>query len=214
MMPRDLPEAPPWFVVCTLAGAARLVVRQLHRRLSEEPPNADWPVNGFKTDDLELYLPIREKRVMGRSGRGGPVNQRSPLFGPYLFARFDLGTVAWRTVLDQRGVRGFLKAGAGLAVVPDTEIEDIRAKQNHKGVIPAHSAATIFGVGDEVKVAAGGRFEGSSGPIERTFTRLVEHVDWRGDVTKEPVAFARVKTTVFGRPDTPIEIEERNLEPA
>lgn len=193
-------DCAPWHVVCTLAGAARLVMWRIHDRLLGEPERG-WIERSVTAPGLDLYLPIEEHRVCRR---GIVRHIRWPMFGPYIFARFDDDMRAF--VLDQPGVRGVLRGRP----IADSDIAAVRALENAKGVVPVGSAKPIFKAGDRVRVLDG-PFSSFRGVVERPGGRLIEHVDWRGYVTKERIATARVLVSIFGR-DTPIDIEEKWLE--
>lgn len=194
--------AQPWSVVATLAGAARLVMARVHKRLIGDPPE-DWIEREVISDGLHLYTPIRERRLIRR---GAVFHQRSTMFGPYLFGRFEPAMRAF--VLQQPGVRGILKGEP----VPDIEIAELRGGENAKGVIPSATAKNLFAKGASVRITDG-PFTSFPATVDRPQGRIDEHVDWRGRITKERIATARVLVSIFGRA-TPLELQESQLERA
>lgn len=201
----------PWHIVVVLAGSARLVVARLHKELLGDPAPT-WSGSGFSVDGLDVYLPLREVRLH----RAGRVRfWRTPLFGPYMFARFDVEAKGhenhWPLLSRQPGVLELLHVTGGIAAVDDAEIATIRAQENAKGVIPHAIAQNVLKLGDQVRITDG-PFQHFNGPVEEIDTRVERHVDYRGRTVTERVAIARVRVTIFGR-ESLTEVEERFLEP-
>lgn len=190
-MPRDIIPQPRWYALRCAPSSARLI----QVRIAQRAP------------DIDLYIPVEERRAH----RGGIERRwQTPLIPGYIFARLWLEAGGWQILIEQRGVHGFLKAGDAVAVISDRDIAAIRAKENPRGVIPSPSARTIFGKGERVLIQSG-PFAGHQGKIDRTGTKQIDRVNWRGDVTREPIAVARVLVSIMGT-EAPTEIEEQDLE--
>jgi len=79
---------------------------------------------------------------------------RAPLFPGYLFVRMDIDTIRWRAIRSTVGVRHLICNGEQPVAVPDGVVEDIRAREDDRGVVPVHEPAP-FDRGDAVHVVDG-----------------------------------------------------------
>lgn len=120
-----------WYVVHCLPNAENRALFHLQRQ-------------GY-----EAYLPIYQK-TRRHARRVEKVN--SPLFPRYLFVSFDPGSSQWRPIRSTVGVSHLICRGDIPAAVPEGLVEEIRARQNEKGmVVPDWS----FQKGDRVQIANG-----------------------------------------------------------
>lgn len=96
---------------------------------------------------FETYVPVEIKKEFRRGKR---VSRVSPVFGPYVFVRFDPDADDWGDILNTDGVHGFLGAMDVPRRIPDGLISALRRAEE----------AGAFGgeqlkPGDEVMVTEG-----------------------------------------------------------
>jgi transcriptional antiterminator RfaH len=109
-----------------------------------------------------VYLP-RIREVRRRHGRG--VVTTPPLFPNYLMAQIEL---QWHRASKTIGVAGLIMSGDGPAKVPDSVIDEIRARERDGYVVLQEKPR--FRPGDPIRVASGllmgatGLFSGMRGP--------------------------------------------------
>lgn len=183
-----------WYVWRCLPGASRLFAE----RFAQRPVEA-----------VEVYQPIEQLRLCRR---GAVRVLQRPLFGSYVFCHLDIQTPSYGLLKRFKGIDKIVQIGPNVLAVRDSEIADVRARENARGVIPAESVVNIFKRRDSVHVVDG-LWTGYSGEVARTGKTSMEREDHRGVATLERVAVAFVNLAIFGR-STLVEIVESQLETA
>ena len=135
-----------WYVVQSRPRSELLAVANLSRQ-------------GF-----EVYLP-RHRRMRSHARRRDIVSY--PLFPGYLFVRFDILRDAWRSTASTFGVSRLVGTPDMPLPVPDTVIDQIKAREDTEGFVVA--TARELRPGDRVTIGAGpfaemqGIFEATTG---------------------------------------------------
>jgi transcriptional antiterminator RfaH len=76
------------------------------------------------------------------------------LFPRYMFVAFDAMAAGWRAIRSTRGVIDLVRIGDDPAVVPDTVIDNIKARQDDDGYI-ALARQVRFEPGDRIRIDGG-----------------------------------------------------------
>lgn len=122
-----------WYVVQTQVHAEVKAAAHLNRQ-------------GFAT-----CLPAYMKR---RRHARQVQNVIAPLFPRYLFVAIDRTVQRWRCIQSTIGVARLICNGDDPAVVPDRIIDDLKARQDDKGLIVLETSPR-FAPGDKVRVLDG-----------------------------------------------------------
>ena len=77
-----------------------------------------------------------------------------PLFPGYLFVEIDPENFSWRAIRSTVGVIDVIRFGKKPATVPETVIEEIRARQDKNGLVKTYTGNT-FKCGQAVRVLRG-----------------------------------------------------------
>ncbi len=100
---------------------------------------------------FEVYLPrYLKRRSHARKIEWVP----SPLFPRYLFTAFDPAVARWRAIMSTFGVSHLICHGNRPIAVPDDVVEQIRGREDEKGLVTLALQAP-FEKGDAVPVTAG-----------------------------------------------------------
>lgn len=150
-------------------------------------PNCEaMAVENLKQQGYGCYFP--RFKAAGR----GNVILKKPLFPRYLFASIDK---VWYSIRGTRGVSHLLMSDNGPAIIPDSAIEAMRAKEDSDGfiVLGKDKSPERFHKGDPVKAT-----EGPLTGLDLIYDGMSSH---------ERV---KVLATLLGR-QVPVIIEERVL---
>ena len=137
-------EGPRWYVVQT-------------------QPNAEGKASPhFGRQGFDTYLPsyLKRRRHARRVEIVG-----APLFPRYMFVAVDMAVQRWRAIQSTIGVARLVCSGECPAAVPDGVIEDLRRREDERGLIKLENAVR-FAPGDKIRVLDGafsaclGLFEG------------------------------------------------------
>ena len=123
----------------------RWYVAQTHP-LSEHMALSHLARQGF-----QAYLPQYLKRR--RHSRRTDIVKR-PLFPSYLFIKMDVGRIRWRAIRSTVGIRTLICNGDKPSAVPNGIVEDIRSREDDKGVVPLREPLP-FAKGETVRVTHG-----------------------------------------------------------
>ncbi len=111
----------------------------------------DQAVHHLRRQDYDVYLP----RYMKRRRHARRVDWHpAPLFPRYLFVKLDPEADQWRTIHSTVGVSQFITFGEAPVAVPVGIVEDIRAREDERGMIGLGSVDK-FRRGDSVQVVDG-----------------------------------------------------------
>lgn len=98
-----------------------------------------------------VYLPKYLKRW--RHARKSELRP-APLFPRYLFLSMDTAQARWRAIRSTIGVTDLICHGDRPAAVPDQVVEDVRAREDEKGLLPLRFSSS-FKKGEAVAVVEG-----------------------------------------------------------
>lgn len=173
-MEKEKTEA-KWYVIHTFSGYESMVMDNLYKVVEK---------NGLQDDILEVQIPM-EDVIEEKNGKRKVVQRR--MFPCYVLVKMRYTDSLWHTIVNTRGVTGFV--GPAGRPLPLTD-EEIRRMRLEKITIDIK-----LEVGDKVKII--------SGPLE-SFLGEVISVD-------VPNQKARVSVSMFGRL-TPVEVDFAQIE--
>jgi transcriptional antiterminator RfaH len=141
--------------------------------VAETHPHAETKaVWHLRHQGFTVYLPQYAK-LRRHARRTDEV--RAPLFPRYLFVRIDLARAAWRAIRSTIGVARLVSHGEAPAPVPEGVVEEIRGREDGRGLVIMASA---FRPGQKLRILSGafadqvGLFECASD--ERRVVMLLE----------------------------------------
>jgi transcriptional antiterminator RfaH len=114
----------------------------------------------------DIYLPRYLKRR--RHARKVDFTAR-PLFPRYMFVAIDMATQRWRSIQSTFGVSHLVTNGADPAIVPESVIHALKAREDEKGFVRIDSKPA-FAPGDKVRVLAGALMDSAG-----LFSGLTDH---------------------------------------
>lgn len=121
----------------------------------------------LENQKFKTYNPMT---VEVRQHRGQPMNVEVPLFGGYMFVRFDIDVDRWKAVSSTKGVYKLLTAtDARCTPLPKGFVEELRKKEGKDGYITEDKATDTlreFVIGEELQVD-NGVFKGFTGICQR-----------------------------------------------
>lgn len=144
-----------WYVVQTKAGMENVAASNL------------------KSQDMVVYVP---KLLVSRLVRGAPVNVLRPLFPNYVFVKFDIDVMRWRSINGTRGVVRLLCCSEDdVTPLPIGFVEELLARSDINGALPvvkAEKVMNMFNAGDILRVSEG-VFQGFTGTCVRARKKYV-----------------------------------------
>jgi transcription antitermination factor NusG len=126
-----------------------------------------------------------------------------PMFGRYIFTRFDIADGKWRDIFEFHGAAGIVCEHNMPVPISDTLIARLRGAEVDGAIPGGTPAAELFRVGQFVE-ALEGPFAGFRGEIELIKSAPIDGVD-------TPIRLT-VAIQIFGRL-TPTEFEPQQVEP-
>jgi len=173
-MEKELAE-PKWYVLHTFSGYENMVYENLLKVVAK---------NGLEEEILEVKIPM-EDVVEEKNGKKKFVQRK--MFPCYVLIKMRYRDSLWHTIVNTRGVTGFVgPAGRPLPLTDD----EIRRMKLEKVVIDIK-----VNVGDQIKII--------SGPLEG-FVGEVLSIDTLEQKCK-------VQVSMFGR-NTPVEVDFAQIE--
>lgn len=163
-----------WYVIHTHSGYEEQVAENLHQR-----------IDTLKLKDyvFEVVVP-KEKQVEIRNGKRRTVEKRS--FPGYVFVNMIVTDESWYVVRNTPNVTGFLGSGVRPTLIPQAEIDSIKARMAREE--PEHSVD--LKADDLVRI--------TDGPLK----------GYEGKVAEVDADKGKIKVTVsmFGR-ETPVSLD-------
>jgi transcriptional antiterminator RfaH len=119
-------------------------------------PGAElWARANLWERGFDVYLPLYQKR---RRHARRTDYVAAPLFPRYLFVAADLDAGVSRSIAYAPGVSNLVAFGGDPALVPDSIIAEIRAKEGEDGMVDidhGHGVSSRYQPGDRVRIAEG-----------------------------------------------------------
>lgn len=168
-------EEPKWYVLHTFSGYENMVQDNLYKVVE---------TNNLQDDILEVQIPM-EETIEEKNGKKKVVSRK--MFPCYVLVKMRYRDSLWHTVVNTRGVTGFVgPAGRPLPLTQD-EIKRMKLEK----------------INVDIKVNVGDRIKVVMGPLE----------GFAGEVVEVDAENQKVKATVsmFGR-QTPVELEFSQIE--
>lgn len=153
-----------------------------------KPQRELWGKENIERQGYETYLP----RFMEPVSRRGKISTKiTCLFPRYIFVRVD---GPWHFLMSTYGMTGVVLAGQQPAVVPEAEIEALKARE-HSGLVELPPPAPVgpqFKSGDKAKITQGS-FTGVEGVVQgmKSHDRVSLLLDFLGE--KRPVLVERAQ---------------------
>lgn len=166
---------PKWYVVHTFSGYENMVMDNLYKVIEK---------NGLQEQILEVQIPM-EDTIEEKNGKRKVVQRK--MFPCYVLVKMRYQDNLWHTIVNTRGVTGFV--GPAGRPLPLTQ-EEIRKMRLEK-------------VNVDIKVNVGDKVKITSGPLE-SFVGDVQEVD---NVEQK----CKVTVSMFGRL-TPVELDFGQIE--
>jgi transcriptional antiterminator RfaH len=117
--------------------------------LMSHPHKESYAASHLRRQDFVVYLP----QIIKRISHARKIQElHRPLFPGYLFAQVDWQTARWRAMESTFGIRNVIRAGARPLLLPDSFIEELRARETN-GVVMR--PPTPFARGATVRVVSG-----------------------------------------------------------
>jgi transcriptional antiterminator NusG len=164
-------DDPRWYVLHTFTGYEQMAVDNLNKCIAK---------NNLQEYILEVKVPMETVIEEDKNGKKKAVERK--LFPCYILIKMRYTDSLWHTIVNSRGVTGFV--GHGSEPIPLTDEEVARM-----GIEKVYIDLDVE-VGETVRVI--------SGPFE-SFMGVVEEINKEKQVL-------RVKVSMFGR-ETPVELE-------
>ena len=169
-MAEEIKEEPKWYVVHTFSGYETLVKENLHKVIEK---------NGLQDTILEVQIPM-EDAIEEKNGKRKVVQRK--MYPCYVFVKMRYRDSLWHTIVNTRGVTGFVGPAGRPIPLTDDEIRRMRLEKVNVDI--------KVNVGDKVKVV--------TGPLEG-FVGDVMSIDSTNQK-------CRVNVTMFGR-TTPVDVD-------
>ena len=120
-----------------------------------KPQQERWAAENVARQDFEWYLPLTLSNAKLRRA-----SQPVCLFPRYLFV---LVKDRWHSLLGTYGVSNLVMSGEGPAILPESAVESLRAREGSDGLIRLPNALEPrFKAGDPIRVNSG-HFSGITG---------------------------------------------------
>ena len=169
-MAEEIKEEPKWYVVHTFSGYETLVKENLHKVIEK---------NGLQDTILEVQIPM-EDAIEEKNGKRKVVQRK--MYPCYVLVKMRYRDSLWHTIVNTRGVTGFVGPAGRPIPLTDDEIRRMRLEKVNVDI--------KVNVGDKVKVV--------TGPLEG-FVGDVMSIDSTNQK-------CRVNVTMFGR-TTPVDVD-------
>lgn len=147
LLPLSFPLGRAWFVVFVSSNEMRWS--------KDKHGNWDFPVvRRIEEEGFETFVPVEQRTIVRR---GRKQVQTVPLFGSYVFVRFDREADDWGILNgdDIEGVHFIIQDTFNIPIrVPDKEIDRLR-RAELAGAFDLTKPCSIFQEGDDVEIREG-----------------------------------------------------------
>lgn len=168
-------EEPKWYVVHTFSGYEQMVLDNLYKCIKK---------NNLEEQILEVKIPMEEV-IEEKNGKKKVVERK--MFPCYVLLKMRYTDNLWHTIVNTRGVTGFVGPQGRPLPLTDEEIVKMRLEK----------------VNIDIKIEAGNKVKVTSGPLDG-FVGDVVSVD---NVEQK----CRVNVEMFGRP-TSVDLDFAQIE--
>ena len=168
-------EEPKWYVVHTFSGYEQMVLDNLYKCIKK---------NNLEEQILEVKIPMEEV-IEEKNGKKKVVERK--MFPCYVLLKMRYTDNLWHTIVNTRGVTGFVGPQGRPLPLTDEEIVKMRLEK----------------VNIDIKVEVGNKVKVTSGPLDG-FVGDVVSVD-------ETEQKCRVNVEMFGRP-TSVDLDFAQIE--
>jgi len=168
-------EEPKWYVIHTFSGYEQMVLDNLYKCIKK---------NNLEEQILEVKIPMEEV-IEEKNGKKKVVERK--MFPCYVLLKMRYTDNLWHTIVNTRGVTGFVGPQGRPLPLTDEEIVKMRLEK----------------VNIDIKVEVGNKVKVTSGPLDG-FVGDVVSVD---NVEQK----CRVSVEMFGRP-TPVDVDFAQIE--
>lgn len=168
-------EEAKWYIIHTFTGYENMVVDGINKLVEK---------NGLQDDIVEVRIPM-EDVIEEKNGKKKVVQRK--MFPCYVLLKMRYRDSLWHSIVNTRGVTGFVGPAGRPIPLTDEEIRRMRLEK----------------VNIDIKVAVGNKVKVISGPLEG-FVGEVLGVDTEAQK-------CRVSVEMFGRP-TPVELDFDQIE--
>ncbi|MBQ9790269.1 MAG: transcription termination/antitermination factor NusG [Clostridia bacterium] len=168
-------EEPKWYVVHTFSGYEQMVLDNLYKCIKK---------NNLEEQILEVKIPM-EQVVEEKNGKKKVVERK--MFPCYVLLKMRYTDNLWHTIVNTRGVTGFVGPQGRPLPLTDEEIVKMRLEK----------------VNIDIKVEVGNKVKVTNGPLDG-FVGDVMSVD-------EAEQKCRVNVEMFGRP-TAVDLDFAQIE--
>lgn len=166
---------PRWYVIHTFSGYETMVMENLYKVVEK---------NGLQEEIIEVQIPM-EDVIEEKNGKKKVVQRK--MFPCYVLVKMRYTDSLWHTIVNTRGVTGFVGPAGRPLPLTDEEIRRMRLEK-----------ITI-----DIKISVGDKVKIISGPLE-SFLGEILAVD-------VPNQKCRVSVSMFGRL-TPVEVDFAQIE--
>ena len=174
-MDNVLNEDPKWYILHTLSGYESMVQNNLYKTI-ESLSLQDYIV--------EVKIPM-EEAIEEKNGKKKVVERK--MFPCYVFIKMRYTDNLWHTIVNTRGVTGFVGPDGRAIPIPDDEVRKMRLER----------------IAIDLKVEVGNKVKVTVGPLEG-FVGDVLSVDAENQKCK-------VSVEMFGR-QTPVDLDFSQIE--
>ena len=168
-------EEPKWYVIHTFSGYEQMVLDNLYKCIRK---------NNLEEQILEVKIPMEEV-IEEKNGKKKVVERK--MFPCYVLLKMRYTDNLWHTIVNTRGVTGFVGPQGRPLPLTDEEIVKMRLEK----------------VNIDIKVEVGNKVKVTSGPLDG-FVGEVVSVD-------EAEQKCRVNVEMFGRP-TSVDLDFAQIE--
>lgn len=168
-------EEAKWYIIHTFTGYENMVVDGINKLVEK---------NGLQDDIVEVKIPM-EDVIEEKNGKKKVVQRK--MFPCYVLLKMRYRDSLWHSIVNTRGVTGFVGPAGRPIPLTDEEIRRMRLEK----------------VNIDIKVAVGNKVKVISGPLE-SFVGEVLSIDAENQK-------CRVSVEMFGRP-TPVELDFDQIE--